>query len=428
MHQPLRKVSNPYWVLGLLTLVNTFGFIDRIVIQTLVQPIKIDLALSDAELGILGGLSFAVLHALLSIPVARLAEQRSRVVIIAIGTALWSIATSLCGATANFAQLMLARIGVGIGEAAGVPASPSLISDYCPRSWRASAMAVFMLAVPFGAMIGGAGGGWIAQHYSWRTAFVAAGLPGVVLAILVLLTIREPQRGRFDQEAHASDTPPLKHALRRFTEIRSLRYLVIGTTISTTAGYGINYFIPAYYGRRFGLDFAEAGMISGLIGSVPGILGIIGGGFLADRWARRNPRVYALIPMAGFLLTAPLYLWAFVQQDWVGFSALLAATALIQFSYIPISAAVIQNMMHPRMRASASAIVNLLYSLIGLGLGPLCVGALSDHFGSRDPASPAGGLQHAMMAFALLYVLGGLFLAISSRTVRDDLERATQGG
>lgn len=414
----------PYWVLGLLTLVYTFGFIDRIVIQTLVQPIKADLHLTDAELGVVGGLSFAVLHALLSIPVARLAEQRSRVVIVAIGAALWSVATTLCGFTATFGQLMATRIGVGIGEAAGLPASTSLLSDYFPRSLRASAMAIFMLAVPLGVLVGGAGGGLIAQHYGWRAAFMAAGVPGLVLALLVFLTVKEPSRGQFDPESDCAHTPDLGAVFRRFTGIPSLRYLLVGATISTTGGYGINYFIPAYLGRKFGLDFAQAGMLTGFIGSVPGIIGILSGGFLADRWARRNPSVYAIIPMAGFFVTTPLYLWAFAQTSWQNFAALLTVTSLIQFSYIPICTAVIQNMMHPRMRATASAISNLLYSLIGLGLGPLCVGALSDSFGHAGTADPADGLRHALMLFSLLYLVGGIFLALSARSLRSDLAAA----
>lgn len=449
----MRAPKSPYpstatraWVLILLALVYMFGFIDRMVIQTLVQPIKADLGLSDLELGLLGGLSFAVLHSTLSIPIARIAERRNRVVIVAIGTAFWSAATALCAATGSFFQLLLARIGIGVGEAAGLPAATSLISDHFPPHRRSSAMAVYMLAVPLGALVGAAGGGVIAEAYGWRNAFLAAGLPGFVLAALVYFTIREPIRGLYDPtgESH-DDAPPLAAVTRRFVAIPALRYLVIGATCSTTAGYGVNFFVAAYLNRRFGLDFAEAGVVSGLIGSVPGILGMLAGGLLADRLAPRRPAVYAVLPACTFALTTPLFVVTFLQNDWIAFSLLLTLTSFVQISYIPITTAVVQNMMSSRMRASASAVTNALYSLVGLGLGPLIVGWMSDLFAVSDlaafgldasssciaakagepcPTAAARGLQLAMIAFSSLYLAGSAFLLLSSRTLARDLRAA----
>ncbi|MGB6449403.1 MAG: MFS transporter [Steroidobacteraceae bacterium] len=205
--------SRPYrvWVLGLFGAVATFGFIDRIVVQVLVQPIKAELHVSDADMGLLGGLTFAVLYVALSIPIARLAERKNRIVIITVGTALWSIATAASGLAASFAQLLLARIGVGIGEAAGTPATYSIISDYFSPQRRASAQSVVGLAVPLGAFLGGSAGGFIALHWGWRSAFLCAGLPGLALALLQGLTVREPLRGYHDPVLVAGERLPECH-------------------------------------------------------------------------------------------------------------------------------------------------------------------------------------------------------------------------
>jgi predicted MFS family arabinose efflux permease len=245
---PSLRTANPTytaWVLLLFTLVATFAFVDRIIVQILVQPIKAELRVSDAKMGLLGGLTFAVLYAALSIPIARLAERTNRVAIISISTALWSLATAVCGFASNFAHLLVARVGVGIGEAGGAPATVSVIADYFPRQRRASAMAIYGLAVPTGAFLGGSAGGYIALHWGWRAAFLIVGLPGVVLALLQWLTLREPRRGQNDPGIDVSNTPPFSAVLRRFRDRPSLIHIILGATISTVAGYGLNYFNDA---------------------------------------------------------------------------------------------------------------------------------------------------------------------------------------
>jgi MFS family permease len=431
------------WVLLLFALVATFGFVDRIIVQVLVQPIKAELRVSDAKMGLLGGLTFAVLYALLSIPIARLAERKNRVAIISIGTALWSLATAVCGFASNFSQLLLARIGVGIGEAAGAPATGSVIADYFPRERRASAMAIYGLAVPLGALLGGSAGGFIALHWGWRTAFFVAGLPGIALALLQWLTVREPPRGQNDPGLDTASTPPFSAVLRRFRERPSLVHIVSGAAVSTVAGYGLSYFMAAYLTRRYGLNYAQAGLLTGLISSLPAALSIIAGGFLTDWAGRRAAHWYALIPALGTALCAPLYIAAFRADTWMAATVLLAATAMCQYAYIPAAAAITQNMMEPRMRASAAAVNGLIYTLIGQGLGPLIVGALSDHFARRafvgDFARACGadagvvsvacgqaaanGLQTALTLCALLYIWSATHLALGARTLGRDLAR-----
>lgn len=430
------------WVLGLFATVSTFGFIDRIVVQVLVQPIQAQLHVSDADMGLLGGLTFAVLYVVLSLPIARLAERHNRVVIVAIGTALWSIATAASGLVSSFLQLLLARIGVGIGEAAGTPATTSIISDYFPARQRASAMSIYTLAVPLGALLGGSVGGFAAMRWGWRTAFLIAGLPGLVLALLQWLTIREPVRGARDPQRAAEDAPPFTTVLKRFLQRRSLLQFLAGATLSTIAGYGINYFLAAYFTRRFGLNYAQAGLAVGVISSVPAALSILAGGFVADWAGRRSARWYALIPALGALLAGPLYITAFSVHTWLASAVLLAVTAVCQYAYIPAAAAVTQNMMEPRMRASAAAITGLIFTLLGQGLGPLLVGLLSDHFArvsltrqvaaacvnpaSADPACAAAsshGLALALSVFAVVYLWSAVHLLLAARTLPRDLAR-----
>lgn len=430
------------WVLCLFLLVATFGFLDRQVIAALNQPIKQELGISDAELGLLGGLAFSVLYVLLSIPVARLAERRHRIGIIAAGIALWSIATMLCGAAGGFVQLALARIGVGVGEAAGGPATASVIADYTPPARRGAANAIYSLAVPLGAFLGAAGGGLVAQRYGWRAAFLGAGAPGILLALLVFLTIREPERGRYDDPALArAPVPPLSAVLRRMGTLRSLFHMVAGATVASAAGFGIKYFAAAYFNRRFGLGVAQTGVISGLIDSVPGMISMMLGGFVADWAGRRDARFYAWIPALGLTLTAPLYILSFLQREWGPTMALQMLTATMAYAYIPATAAMVQNLMEPRMRASAAAVTLVLYSLIGGGLGPLLVGWLSDRltrasFAGDYPAACAGraagdacaaasatGLQYALGLTALIYLWAALHYWRSARSLRADLGR-----
>jgi MFS family permease len=436
--------KRPYtaWVLLLFTLVSTFSFLDRIIVQVLVQPIKAELHVSDARMGLLGGLTFGVLYALLSIPIARLAERKNRMAIISVSTALWSAATALSGFASNFAHLFFARVAVGVGEAAGSPATNSVIADYFPRQQRASALAIYGLAVPLGALVGGSVGGYVAQHWGWRAAFLVVGLPGTLLALLQWLTVREPPRGQNDPGVDASQTPPFRAVLRRFGERPSLINIIFGAAISTVAGYGVSYFLAAYLSRRFGLNYAQAGLVVGLISSIPASVSFLAGGFLSDWAGRRRAYWYALIPALGSALCAPFYITAVRADTWVIATAFLSFGAMCQYAYVPAAAAITQNMMGPRMRASATAVTGLIYTLVGQGLGPLLVGALSDHFtrgafaGDFDltchsnaaasiacSQATATGLETALTLWCLLFFWSGVHLALGARTLGRDLAR-----
>jgi predicted MFS family arabinose efflux permease len=414
--------THPGWALFLLAAISTCGFIDRIVMNVLVEPIKREFDLTDLQMGLVAGLAFAVLNVVLGLWVARVAERRRRLTLISIGTLLWSIATAVCGLANSFGQLLLARIGVGVGEAVGLPATSSVISDYFPPEKRATAMSVLMLAPPIGAFLGSAGGAVIAQAYGWRMAFMIAAVPGFLLALLVWLTVSEPPRGGQDRLAGGSEEiPPFSAVLKRIAERRSLRHLLAGSTIASAVGFGLNAFLAAFLLRRFGFGVAQSGIIAGLIASLPASLSVIGSGWLADRIGRRDPRSYGLIPGVSLLLAAPIYMLA-VTRDTAGPAiALLAVAALVQYTYLGPTAGVFQNMMHPRMRASSSAVTSLVYSLVGGGLGPLLVGGLSDSLSSgAAPGAPGVGLASAMAIVAGGYVWAALHYLWATRSLRSE--------
>ncbi|HEX4096487.1 MAG TPA: MFS transporter [Caulobacteraceae bacterium] len=435
----LRLMGSPAyrgWVLVLFLLMSMFGFVDRQVIGSLGQPIKASLHLTDAQFGIVGGLAFALLNSLLTIPIARLAERRRRLTIIGIGVFLWSIATCLCGLTASFVQLLVARVAVGVGDAASTPSTVSVIADYFPPNRRTSAAAVFILAVPLGALIGAAGGGYLAEYTDWRVAFVIAGAPGLVIALLLVLTVREPIRGHYDAPGlGAAGAPPISAVLRRMIQRPTFLHVTMGSTLASMGGFGINLFLAQYFFRRFGLGLGESGLLSGLISAIPGSISMLGGGFLADRLGRKDKRFYAWTPGLGALLATPLYALSFLQGSWAAATALLMVTALCQYAYLPVSIGVTANLMEPRMRATAAAVVGIMTNLIGAGLAPIIVGKLSDSFTSHVAARCAGaaaaapsctaasgeGLRLAFIVFALVYLWAAAHFALAGRTIRKDM-------
>ena len=414
------------WVLVLFLLISMFGFVDRQVIGSLGQPIKAALHLSDFQFGILSGLAFALLNSLLAVPIARIAERRRRLTIIGIGVFLWSIATGVCGLAGNFVQLLVARVAVGVGEAASTPATASVMADYFPPHRRTSAAAVFVLAVPLGALIGAAGGGYLAQYFDWRMAFMIAGAPGLVLAVLLVLTVREPIRGHYDAAGLGdADAPPFLKVIARMVQRPAFLHVMVGSTLASMGGFGINVFLAQYFFRRFGLGLGESGLLSGLISAIPGSVSMVGGGLLADWLGKKDKRFYAWTPGLGALLATPLYALSFLQGSWPAATVLLMITGLAQYAYLPVSIGVSANLMEPRMRATAAAVVAIMTNLIGAGLAPVIVGALSDHF-AHQPTSggmtaSAHGLQMASIVFALVYLWAAAHFALAARTIRRDL-------
>lgn len=432
------------WLLALLLLMSMFGFIDRQIIGALAQPIKLDLGISDTQLGLLGGLAFALLYSVLSVPLARLAERHNRVIIYGVGILVWSAATISCGFASSYLLLLLARVAVGIGETAQ-PAAQSLTADYYPPERRVATSSITVLAVPLGAFLGSAVGGAIAEFANWRWAFIIAGAPGIVLGVLFLLTIREPLRGYYDPPSEHGDTlPPLSAVLRRMVQRSAFLHVAIGSSLASAGGFGINLFVAPYFVRRFGMGFADSGLIAGLISALPGVVSMFVGGQLASRLARRDPRFYTWTPGVGVLLACPLYIVSLMQGQWLAATAMFMVTGVFQYVYLPCSVGIYANTMEPRMRATASAIVGMLTSVVGAGVGPLIVGTLSDvmasrHFGGDyalscpasgilDPAllsacreASAVGLQWGMMLAAFIYLWSAVHLFLAGRTIARDM-------
>lgn len=398
-------------VLGLLLAAYTINFIDRTILSILGPAIRADLGLTSTQIGLLGGLYFALLYTLLGIPIARLAERFSRVNILALSLVVWSGFTALCGLASNFAMLALCRFGVGVGEAGCSPPAHSLISDYFEPRRRASAMAVYGLGVPLGIMFGAVAGGWLAQTLGWRWAFVVVGVPGMLLAALFKLLVKEPERGRADAEARQAAGLPVQplappaplsagHEVREIgSVVRSLfgkwpvLHMVLGITLVSFGLYGSGQFAPQYFVAAFPLDLTTVGLIVGLAGGIGAGIGTLGGGFLADRLARKSPAWYALIPAVGLAICTPLYILAYTQTSWQTAALILLIPGLFHYSYLGPTFGVIQNSVDIRRRATATAVLLLFLNLIALAGGPPFTGWVIDQLaGVRFAGAGAEGV------------------------------------
>lgn len=437
------------WLLTLLVLIYTSNFIDRTIVSTLAQAIKKDLSLSDAQLGVLTGLTFALFYTGLGIPLARLAERKNRIVILAVCTALWSAMTAVCGLAQTYWQLLLARTGVGVGEAGFTPCGQSLVADHFPPHQRSSALSIFALGIPLGSMIGAFAGGWIAQHMSWRLAFMIVGAPGLILAALAYFTLKEPPRGHSEPDRPASPTaPPLTAVLKTLWSKPSVLLIMVGAGVASIGGYGITGFTPAYFVRAFGFDYAQAGLVAGLVAGVPSGIALLLGGYLSDWIGTGDKRAYGWVPAAGLILAAPLTVISFLQGNPIAATVGLMIAGCVQQAYLAPTFGLVNNMVEPRMRATAIAIGAFVWGMIGLGFGPLFVGVMSDRlatglfaggdFAALCPggagltpetlaackAASAMGLQHALIwAGAVFYSLAAVIYLAAARTVRRDLDR-----
>lgn len=447
--EPAPRFSAGYraWFLTLLVAIYACSFIDRIIISIVGQAIKVDLKLSDFEFGLLGGLAFAVFYAVFGIPIARLAERWSRVNIIALCIALWSAMTALTGVAQNYGQLLFFRMGVGLGEGGCSPAAHSLIADHYPPNKRSTAIAIYSVGVPIGTLIGAVAGGWLAETFSWRVAFVVVGLPGLVLALLARLTLREPPRSPA-VAGEAAGPPPLLTVLGRLLTSATILNMAAGCVLTNLASSSISVFTAPFLVRSFGLGQAEVGLYYGLANGLAGILGFLAGGFGSDFGARKDLRWYAWTPAIGAALACPLTLFAFTRETAMATAMGYFLAAATRAFYFAPTFAVIQNLVGSRMRASASALMFLAINLLGQGLGPTLMGLYSDltarslfKGGDFLTACPGGlapkgsaadltaacahastvGLQQAILATAGFFLWGAVHFLLAARTVRKDM-------
>lgn len=433
--EALPEPSYRRYALTLLMVIYVLNFVDRQVISILAEPIKNDLKLADWQLGLMTGLAFAVLYTVLGLPVARWAERGDRPVIISLAVALWSAFTAACGLAQNFAQLILARVGVGIGESGCTPPALSLIADTVPRESRATATAVYMLGAPIGSLLGLALGGLIADAYGWRVAFMAVGLPGVLLAGVALLTLREPRR-RMQAALRAqatADAPTFGEALRELASKRAYVMIVGGITVHSFVSYGAIAFLGSFFFRNHGAELAQvaaefglksAGFLGLALGVTTGVMAIIGtllGGSLADRFARRDARAYVVIPALGAVLALPFSVSALLADSLFLALGLLLIPGLLSGVWLGPAYGVVQSLVRPNTRATATAVVLFIANLIGLGLGPLCLGLASDLLATQAGLAPGPALRTAMLAFGVLAIpCAGLFWT-ARRTLREEI-------
>lgn len=431
--RPLSALHRNYAMSVLLSL-GIINYLDRNIVQILGESIKHDLRLADWQLGLMSGLAFGVLYTLLGVPIARLAERGHRPYIIATAAGVWSAFTVLCGMAQGFWQLALARVGVGVGEAGCSPPAYSLLMDYSPPEKRSSALAFYGLGPPLGGLLGMAFGGLLADAYGWRTAFLIAGAPGLLLAVLTAITLPEPRRAlhrRIEQIKGASAS--LGETLRHLVAKRSYRFLAGAMTLKVFIAYGYGPFVASFYFRNhadqladaarstgsvFGYDVGPVGFLGialGLMNGVPGALGTWCGGAVADRLGSVNPRFYVIAPSFAAILTIPPFIGAMMVGDlWLSLWLYALHAFVSSIWYGPTWVAVL-SVTPSHMRATGSALLLFISNLVGLGLAPLGVGLLSDALGRSLGAGE--GLRYALTALTLIGVFTAFFFWMSAKTL-----------
>ena len=417
--------STRRYVLGILTVVYTCNFIDRQILAILLPPIKTEYGVDDWVLGLLAGPAFAVFYATLGVPIALIADRWNRRNLIAIALAVWSGMTALSGAAASVGQLALARIGVGIGEAGCSPPAHSIISDFYPPEQRSAAMGIYTSGISIGIMIAFLAGGWVAQNIGWREAFFIVGVPGLLLALIVRFTVREPARGMSEGKADTAERPGIPTVARFLVRSRSFLHMAVGSGLAAFGGYAVISFFPSFLNRSHGMNVAEIGLYLGLIIGIFGALGFAGGGYFADHVGRTR-RKNSLLGVAGativsWIFMVPVFL---VASPYVALAIFVVPAALSNF-YLGTTIAQTQSLVGLRMRAVASAILFFILNIIGLGLGPLVTGILSD---SLATGYGAESMRYSLLIISLIVSpWSALHYYLAARHIEADLARVNGG-
>ena len=404
--------------LTVLFLVSTSNYFDRHVVSVVLEPIKREFHVSDTMLGLFSGFCFAIFYTVCGIPLARWADRGDRPRIIALALLLWSLMTMLCGIAQTFAQLAFARIGVGVGEAGAIPPAQSLIVDYFPPDRRATALSIFTAAGTAGSLLAFGCGGVIAAHYGWRSAFLLAGAPGLLLAAVVPFTLAEPRR---EQRSLYSglESEGWRQSLEFLWRKRSFRYAAAGCVCTFLMQYGGLAFVPTYLVRTLHIPLSQVGVSYGAIVSMASLIGTIGGGWLSDRLGRDDIRWFAWIPAIACTVAGVLYAWALSLDTLGPFLTFAFVAYLLLTGGTPPAFAAIHAVCGSRRRATAIALVLFLATLLGAGIGPLAVGQLSDAFSA---AYGVMSLRYALMLMMVFLVIGGAFFYGFGRLMPVDLE------
>ncbi|OHB26492.1 MAG: MFS transporter [Phenylobacterium sp. RIFCSPHIGHO2_01_FULL_69_31] len=412
-----RASGYPKVVLAVLIVAYTFNFLDRQILGILAGPIKAELGLSDSQLGLMGGLAFALFYTGLGVPIAALADRWSRTWIMTGALALWSGFTALCGLATGFWQLFLCRMGVGIGEAGGVAPAYSLISDYFPKEQRARALAAYSFGIPIGSALGILFGGLIAHAVDWRAAFIAVGVAGVALAPIFRLIVKEPPREASPPPAPVAAGAPPAGGVRALLAKPSFWLISLGAAASSVCGYGVAFWLPSFFERSLGMGLVDRSLFLGSMTLVGGVIGVWAGGVLGDRLGRARPAAYLLVPAVAFLLALPCFVLAVQAKTlWVAFILFLIPTGLNLVWLGPVITAV-QHLVAPAQRSTASACFLFVNNLIGLGLGTWYFGAISDVL---TPRYGTEALRYAIYSGLGFYVVSAVLFVLAARGLKRD--------
>jgi len=404
-------------VLFLLLFAYIFNFIDRNIAGVLAVPIREEFHLSDTALSTLG-VAFGIFYAVIAIPIAWAADRRSRVNIISAAIALWSMFTAACGLAQNYTQLVVARMGVAVGEAGGIAPSYSLISDYFPREKRSRALAFFSLGIPIGSALGVFFGGWLAAHLSWRSAFLIVGAAGLPAALLIKLLVPEPERGRFDQPTQSA-SPQVREVATALLGNPSFWLVSFGAASGSILGYGLIFWLPSFFNRSFGLALEDVGWFYGSIVLVGGVLGTWLGGWFGDRIGPSRPGGYALIPAVCFIVTAPIFaLGLFAPNLWICW-LLFTIGQMLALAWLGPVITAVQQIVVPSMRATASASFLFINNLIGIAFGIYFLGRFSD---AMKAAHGEDSLRYSILYGLGFYLLAALFYLFAAARLRRDLK------
>ena len=420
----ITKSSYAYYVLVILTLCYVVNVVDRSqVLAASVQSIKKEFGASDFQMGMLSGLPFAIFYSLMGIPIAAWADRSSRRNVLVVAVATWSAMTALFGTAVNFAMLFLTRIGTAVGEAGGSPPSHSLISDYFARSSRGTAFALYALAVPIGTSLGAAMGGWGNQNLGWRNTFIVIGAPGLVLAVIVFLTVKEPPRGMSDgavARAASKQTPGMWEVLKFLWLRPSFRHLSLACALHSVVWYASGAFNNAFLQRSHAMNVAQAGYWISILAAIAGI-GTFLGGYLSDRLSSRtnDRRWYMWVPGIATLVCVPFQFLAYLSPSLAVTLPSFVGLMLMAAVFFGPSFAMTQALATLRMRSVATSVLLFIQTLIGNGLGPSVTGLISDRLA---PAYQANSLRYALVVIGVVNFWAALHYLLGARSLRHDLE------